>query len=220
MSLGLDPQLGRLLQLASATLPIGTYAYSDGLETAVERGWVTDEEETLAWLTGRLYHQLARVDLPILARLYDGGDITLWTQRLRAMRDSAEARYADRSMGQALLRLLGDLGLEEANPWRTAPTACPALGFALAGRAWALDREVLLGAYAWSYGEGQVAAAVKLVPLGQTAGQRILSRWGALLPEVVSTSLDLKDDELGTCAPHAAIASAWHEHQTVRLFRS
>jgi len=210
----------RLLQLASPTLPVGAYAYSDGLETAVDRGWVADEAAALGWIRGRLCHQIAYTDLPVLARLMAGGDADEWAGRLRAMRDSAETRAADRGMGQALARLLADLGVAAAERWRTEPSASLVVGFALAGIAWAIEPRSLVAAYGWAYCEAQVAAAIKLVPLGQTAGQRVLMALGRELPDVVDTALSLGDDDLGACAPLAALASAWHETQTVRLFRS
>lgn len=216
----IDPALLRLLQLASPALPVGGFAYSDSLETAVDRGWVAGEDDALAWIRGRLRHPWARVDLPILARLRAGVDVDDWAARLRASRDSREARTADRQLGQALARLLADLDVADAAAWRTAPTASLAVGFALAGRAWQIPTESLLAGYAWTLCDSQVAAAIKLVPLGQTAGQRILSTLGAEIPATCAFALELGDDEIGACAPAVALAGAWHERQQVRLFRS
>lgn len=220
---GVEPSLLRLLALVSPALPVGAYAYSDGLETAIARGWIRDERETLAWIGGRLEHQIARVDLPILARLRRAGDegaFDAWAELLRASRDSAEARAADRHLGQALARLLVELGVPEAARLRRAEWASLAAGFAVAGRTWDIEPAVLLAGYAWSIGEGQVSAAIKLVPLGQTAGQRILAALGAAIPALVETALTLADDDIGASAPAAALAGAWHERQPVRLFRS
>jgi urease accessory protein len=194
----------------------------------VDRGWIRDQSDSLAWIRGRLMHTTARVDLPILARLarfagladVGGQDFGLWAARLRASRDSAESRAADRGLGQGLARLLSDLGVSAAEPWRVAPTASLAVGFALAGRAWAIPVAALLAGYSWTFCEGQVSAAIKLVPLGQTAGQRMMSALAVVVPSLVDSALAMADDEIGACAPAAAMASAWHETQAVRLFRS
>lgn len=223
---GLDPRLMRLFQLVSPALPVGGFHYSEGLETAVARGWVADEGSALAWIRGRLMSCLAAADLPVLARLCralaagDGDAFDRWAAVLCAARDSAEARLADREQGRALARLLDDLGVPGSAPWRTAPHASLAVGFALATTAWGLGKNAALAAYAWVACEGQVAAAVKLVPLGQTAGQRVLVALGQLVPSAVAAALTAEDHEIGACAPGAALAAMWHEDEAVRLYRS
>lgn len=223
---GLSPALVRLLQLASPTLPVGAFAYSDGLETAVGLGWVTDEQGARAWIGGRLREQIAATDLPVLSRLIrscvgcDRPALDRWARWLRATRDSAEGRAADRQIGQALARLLDDLGVRAAAPWVAAEHASFALGFAIAAHAWGIDEEDALTGYAWSWLESQIGAAVKLVPLGQTSGQRILSELAIEIPAVVIGARSLSDAELGATAPAAAMAAAWHERERVRLFRS
>jgi urease accessory protein len=74
--------------------------------------------------------------------------------------------------------------------------------------------------YVWSWLENQVMAAIKAVPLGQTAGQRILASVGDELPAVAQRAMTLADDELANFAPGLAIASSRHETQYSRLFRS
>jgi urease accessory protein len=223
---GLDPRLMRLFQLVSPALPIGGFHHSEGLETAVARGWVSDEESALVWIRGRLVSCLAATDLPVLARLCrtraagDGDGFARWAALLCATRDSGEARAACRDQGRALARLLDDLGVAGAAPWRSAADASLAVGFALAACAWGLAENAALAAYAWVACESQVAAAVKLVPLGQTAGQRLLGALGELVPALVAAALTAGDREIGGCAPGASLAAIWHEDEPVRLFRS
>jgi urease accessory protein len=171
--------LPRLLQLVSPSLPIGGYAYSDGLETAVARSWITSESDARAWIAGRMRESLGQCELPILLRLLraaaarDGVAFARWCDTARAVKDSEERRFADREQGAALLRLLRDLEVPGAN--ELADRARPALAasFALAATAWGIaERDALIG-YGYAFMEAQIAAAVKLVPLGQTAGQRI-----------------------------------------------
>ncbi len=215
-----------LLQLASPMLPVGAYAYSQGLEYAVSQSWVKDPDSTQAWIAGLLHHSLGYLDVPILARLYrawqrtDAEGVSYWTRYLYVSRESAELQREDRHLGTALARLLMELGLEQAAPWRKAPRCCFATPFSLAAVRWHIELEQAAQAYLWAWCENQVAAATKLVPLGQTAAQRILLR---LVPDIAATArqgLGLEDDEIGNTAVGLGIASALHETQYTRLFRS
>ena len=216
----------RLLQLVSPTLPVGAYAYSQGLETAVEQGWIKDETSAGDWILGLLRHPLRYLDIPVLARLFRGwerGDqaaVEYWTARLYAAREAAELQQEDRHLGTALARLLADLGVAEAGPWQSAPRCCFATLFSLAGTRWNITLQQAATGYLWAWTENQVMAAARLVPLGQTAGQRLLS---AALPEIaaaVDFGLDLDDDEIGCAAAGLGLAGSLHEHQYSRLFRS
>lgn len=105
----------------------GAYAYSQGLECAVERGWVRDAASAGAWILGLLGHSIRHLDLPVFARLYqawntaDPDTARRWNAWLYASREAAELQREDRHLGTALARLLTDLGIAEAEPWRNAP---------------------------------------------------------------------------------------------------
>lgn len=214
----------RLWQLISPALPVGAYAYSQGLETAVDEGWVNDEPSAAKWIAGVMVNSLLRVDIPVLVRFYpawQGDDLKAvnhWNEVLLAMRESAELREEDRQMGQALARLLIDLGCEQADFNRLS---CSFLSqFSLAAVTWQIPLMDTASGYLWTWCENQVAAAVKLVPLGQTAGQRILGHLIEVMNEHLEEGLKLNDDEIGGVLPGLAMASAWHETQYSRLFRS
>lgn len=221
----LSPQLLRLMQLASPALPVGTFAYSQGLEWAAERD-VRTGEAAAAWIFGIMENGMAFLDVPLLARLHrawtdnDDDAARQWSARLLASRETAELRQEELQTGAALARLLRDLGLKRAEAWTGFPKRTFAALFALAGASWAIKTDELCSAYVYAWTENQVAAAIKLVPLGQTAGQRILSESTARIPELVKQGLSLPDSEVGGTAPGQALASALHETQRTRLFRS
>ncbi|MFC1665833.1 urease accessory protein UreF [Pseudomonadota bacterium] len=216
----------QLCRLVSPALPIGAYAYSQGLESACEYSWVHDQDSALHWINGALEHSVSCLDLPLLLQLYSAWqnncseDTKLFSQRLLANRETSELRDEDRHLGQALARLLNNLNINEADYWRTSKECCYANMFALAAVKWNIDRADSLAAYAWSWSENQVAAAIKLIPLGQTAGQAILSQLIELIPAYVRRAQLLNDNEIGGSLPGLAIASANHEIQYSRLFRS
>jgi urease accessory protein len=223
---GIDPlALLRLFHLVSPALPVGAYAYSQGLEYAVQAGWVHGEASSFDWLQGLVSHAVGTLDLPILLRLqaaWNDGDtpaLQRWNAELIAARETAELRAEERHLGSALARVLVELAIPEAAAWRQRDAAFATL-FALAAARWGMSPSATLSGYAWSWCENQVLAAIKLVPLGQSAGQRLLHRLTDLLPQVVGRALALADDCIGTGGVGQALSSALHESQYSRLFRS
>lgn len=216
----------RLMQLVSPTLPVGAYAYSGGLESAIAAGWVSNAEQAGDWIDGVLEHNLCGLDVPVLQRMYrawrqdDVEAVRSWSCFLAASRESSELLAEDRQMGQALARLLVSLDIEAAGDWVNGKHCNWVAMFSLAAVRWGIaEREAQLG-YLWSWCENQVAAAVKLVPLGQTAGQQILAGCAERLPMRVDGCHDIQDEDIGQLAPALAIGSALHEQQYSRLFRS
>lgn len=210
-------RLARLLQLASPSLPVGAYSYSGGLESAIEAGVVRDGESAARWIGDVLEHSVARMEAPVFLRLARGdADLAHWNALFLASRESAELRAESVQMGFSLNRLLPALGIE---PVALEEPAFPTV-FARAASAWGIEPQQALVAYLWAWLENQVLAAVKAVPLGQTAGQRILHRLGARLEEIARRAAALEDDEVCNFAPGLAILSARHETQYSRLFRS
>lgn len=220
--------LVRLLQVASPALPIGAYSYSQGLEWAVEARTVRDAASARAWIGDVLAHVVARGEAAVAWRLLqsfagDGDAFPRWNAWFRAARETAELRAETEQMGGSLARLVRDLGLLDAEASRALERATPITlpaAFALAARAFALPARPALAAYLWSWLENQVLAAVKLVPLGAVAAQRMLGELASAIPDAVDVAAALDDDDLVTFAPGFALASARHETQYSRLFRS
>ena len=204
--------LARLLQLASPTLPVGAYSYSQGLEAAIEAGIVSDFSSARTWIGDVLELSVARMEAPVLR-----AQIAEPTQERNdffvATRESAELRAETLQMGQALAKLLRELGAEVLIEHPAYPTA-----YALAVRHWNIEPADAVLAYLWSWLENQVMAAVKAVPLGQTAGQKILVELGSRLENLVET--ELQEDCWTNFTPGLAALSARHETQYSRLFRS
>jgi urease accessory protein len=223
----------RLLQLASPALPVGAYSYSQGMEWAVESGRVNNEASAHEWIAGTLRASPAGFEAPLLAAMMDA-----WTKddaaRVRtlndaflASRESAELRAETLQMGYSLARLA-----HEVSAWDAATLApldaldspsYPLVWSFLAVQADIAPQEALL-AYLWAWLENQAMAALKLVPLGQAAGQRLMWRIGGDIPALVDAVLACDDDEwddgLNAFAPALAIATCRHETQYSRLFRS
>lgn len=215
--------LAALLQLASPALPVGAYSYSQGLESAIDAGLVRDEPSARHWIGDGLRQLLARYEAPVWLRLHRalaGGDdaaVRDWNAAFLATRESAELRAETAQMGYSLRQLLRSLGAapDDDGGEIAYPTA-----HAMACHAWNIGECEGLTAYLYGWAENQVTAALKTVPLGQTAGQRLLLALRADIEACTHTATTLEDDALGSQAPMLAILSAHHETQYSRLFRS
>lgn len=220
--------LCRLLQLASPGLPVGAFSYSQGLEYAVEAGWVHDKTSAEHWITDVLEQAVARHEAPLLAHLLAAWQAADMTAVLRlnaeflASRDTAELRAETVQMGYSLRQLIPELTSApamEATLDACGEPAFPTVWAALANL-WALPAAGALHAYLWSWAENQVLAAIKAVPLGQAAGQRLLFALGQRIPALAATAVTLAEEEWNSLLPGLALASARHETQYSRLFRS
>lgn len=222
-----DLALLRLLQLASPSLPVGAYSYSEGLEYAVQARWVRDVPTLHAWLRDGLIDGAAQLEAAVVARVYDAyarGDletVARWDDWLTAARETEELRAQSLDMGRALLRLLADLvpPVPTARAW-LARSCNFATVFAMAGAHWTIAREATVAAYLQSWVGNLVGAGVKLIPLGQTAGQQMLLDLQPVVLQATSSASGAADEDLGVANCGLTLASMAHETQYSRLFRS
>ncbi len=215
----------RLFQLVSPSLPIGAYSYSQGLEWAVEEQIVVDQATAQQWIAEILQHSLVSLDGPVLVRIIqawqvdDYTNLKHWNGLILSSRETMELLAEERHLGMALGKVLQGLDINWFKRWNgTAPAFVTPFG--LAAISWNIPIKLALSAYFWSWLENQVLAAIKLVPLGQIAGQRILFKLGKNIPDYVESSLHIQDQQISGSLPVLAIASSRHETQYSRLFRS
>ncbi|WP_081154261.1 urease accessory protein UreF [Cognaticolwellia beringensis] len=224
-----DLALLGLMQLISPALPIGAFAWSQGLESALELGWVRNEQDIGQWLEGVLDDGLSRCELPALARLQncwaegDNNGLAYWNDWLHANRETAELSDEDTRLGLALMRLLTSLDLQPQT--KQGHALLPEEPGYVTVFAWVAHqrlvpvRQSLLG-FAWGWLENQLSVACKAMPLGHTAAQRLTEQLRPKLVDAVEAALALPDQQLGAILPGLALASAQHETQYSRLFRS
>ncbi|WP_427913690.1 urease accessory protein UreF [Ramlibacter sp. MMS24-I3-19] len=216
-----DAGLLRLIWLASPALPVGGFSYSEGLEAAVEAALVHDETSAGDWVLAQLQLVLAQSDLAVVAQAVDAfraGDtarVEALDQWVRRTRETRESRLQSEQMGRSLGDWSRSLGDTAERVDRTYPVAFAAVAAGID----APVHDVVL-AFAFGWAENMVQAAVKAVPLGQGAGQRVLQRLAAAIPAAASHAIALPDEERQAFAPMLAILSARHETQYSRLFRS
>ncbi|WP_374620081.1 urease accessory protein UreF [Pandoraea sp.] len=221
--------LAALLHLASPALPIGAFSYSQGLEAAVEHGIVHDAPSAQCWIASQLDGVFSTGEMALLARQWrhwQAGDVAALSRVndwLLATREAAELRAETEQMGWSLTQLA--LSLEWGAPAQRAhlasmrPIALPT-AFAFAALTHGAPLTDTLVAYAFSWLENQVAGALKAVPLGQLAAQRVIVALRPCVVEAAHRAAALPDDRINTFSPALAILASRHETQYSRLFRS
>jgi len=218
----------QLIWLASPALPVGGFSYSEGLEAGVDSSRVATEKEASDWLTDQLQLTLARADLPVLARA-----VTAWRANdlptlhalnawLLQTRETSELRAQTVQMGRSLVEWLRNHDGIDAAHLQTCAALEPSypMAFALAAASTQAPVRDCLLAYAFGWAENMMQAAIKAVPLGQSAGQRILARLAAEIPAAVDAACQLPEADWQAFSPMLAILSSQHETQYSRLFRS
>jgi urease accessory protein len=222
-------ELTALLHLASPTLPIGAFSYSQGLEAAVAHGLIADGDSACDWIASGLSTVLALGELPLIAHQierwarHDAPGLAQADEEFLASRETMELRRETEQMGWSLAQLCSALNFGDAARLATLNQIKPITqptAFAYAAFAQNLEASEALTAYAFSWVENQAAAALKAVPLGQIAAQRIIMTLRETIDRVVPIALLMPPEHISSFAPQLGILSARHESQYSRLFRS
>jgi urease accessory protein len=224
-----DAVLLQLMWLASPALPVGGFSYSEGLEAAVDDGRVTHEASAADWLANQMALAPARADLPALAQAHlawqrhDLARVTQLNDFIARTRETRELRLQTEQMGRSLVEWLRNQPGDDARLAHLAalaPSPTWPIAFALATARANASAAQALHASLFGWAENMVQAALKAVPLGQLAGQRILQSLVERMPALIEQALAMTDDDMQSFSPMLGIASARHETQYSRLFRS
>lgn len=219
-----------LLQLCNSSLPLGAYSYSEGLETLVEKKLIIDSQGLKDWLLNELKYGSIRVESAMIVRSYHSyqqkklEDLLYWNNWFSASRETAELRQQSCQMGKSLLRLINsfepdDLFLQTViNNLKSSGNYSIVFGVITAH--WQIEIENVLLGYLHNWVNNLVNVGVKLIPLGQTEGQKLLLNFNQEITQQLTNILSLKDDELSSCSWGLTLASMSHEQLYSRLFRS
>ncbi|MBL4879980.1 MAG: urease accessory protein UreF [Oleispira sp.] len=227
-----------LLHISSPALPIGTFAYSQGLEYTLEVGWCKNADDVEQWVKSVMVHGLGGVDLPILKRLHQAWSVYInkheqageqdkgieplkyWNATLLAFRETKELYLEDIQVGDAFKQWHKSQSAEHLAKLELVDKPTVACMYALNGVIKGLTVEECLIGFVWSWLENQITSASKAMPMGQTDGQNIIRH---LIPEiegVIENAMTVEDDDIGSGLVGLSMSSALHENQYSRLFRS
>lgn len=221
--------LARLLHLSSQTLPIGGYSHSQGLESAIERQVVTDQASLQRWIGDCLEYTFRSFEIPCLLAMFaawtaeDLGLVASLNDDYLASRESHELRLAAVQMGhslRALLNVLPDLPPALSAQLNAIEEPVLPCAWSAAASAWRIEPVEAAIGYLWSWAENQVLVAMKTLPLGQSAGHRLLLEVSPRFSAVAEDCAASAGRPWSNFAPGFAILSSQHETQYSRLFRS
>ncbi|KAJ55503.1 urease accessory protein UreF [Actibacterium mucosum KCTC 23349] len=207
----MNTDLLTLTQWLSPAFPLGSFAYSHGLETAIASGDVTDAQTLQAWLRVVLTQGTGIVDATLLCRTMEGQDLGNVARALAASRERLEEAEAQ---GAAFVDTVNKI-TGDAQAVAPLPVAV-----GVAARSLSLSTEDVAALYLHAFISNLVSAAVRFVPLGQSAGQAVLSALHADIAETARRAVTMTLDDLGAAAPGADMAAMKHETQDVRIFKT
>lgn len=217
--------LYKLQSWLSPSYPVGAYAFSHGLENAVDTSLVADAGDVADWVGDVVSAGNGFADLVFLAAAWDAAaseaDLSAVTELAYAFQMTKELRNESTAQGTAFLR-----ATQQAWPCAAltrlppdVPIAYPvAVGVTAAGHG--IERELTMQAYGHAFIANLVSAAIRLIPLGQTDGQRIIATLEPMVDAAVQRALETPLDRVATSTMMVDIVSMHHETQYTRLFRS
>jgi urease accessory protein len=219
-----------LLQLCNSSFPLGAYSYSEGLETLVEEKQIIDSKSLNKWLVNELKYGSIRIELAIVIRSYncyfkkDLEGLLYWNNWFSASRETSELRQQSWQMGKSLLRLIlsfepENQSLQQIINSFNAPCNY-GIAFGIITAHWGIKMENVLLGYVHNWVNNLINVAVKLIPLGQTEGQKLLLNINQEIITNINVIISLKDEELSSCSWGLSLASLKHEQLYSRLFRS
>jgi urease accessory protein len=218
MDITTEPQqLLQLLALMSPAFPIGSFAYSHGLEWAIDDGQIKSGEDVRAWIEALLIRGSGWNDAVLFSASYDASDeVRMEIDELAlALAASRERALETFDLGQSFAKAVATLSAGETMNFQTYPVAVAA-----ACQKACIDKRAGLLAYLQAFSNNLIAVAVRLVPLGQTKGLEVMRELMPVIVTTVERALKAKLDDLGSSTLLSDISAMRHETQYSRVFRS
>ncbi len=216
-----------LMQLISSNFPLGGFAYSRGLESAIEYKWVNSIDAFIDWQQQWIDGPLVYLEWPMLKRCYyytkikDEMSFSKCVSQILSYRDTREFRLEEQQRGKALTKIIQQwYPLIDDKIWLSALEQSGLASLSWLGCMWGIPLKHLALGYAYNMLESSVMVGLKLIPFGQKTAQRLLRYLIEFLPNAWKKAHMITDHELGSSFPLQSIASSCHETQYSRLFRS
>ena len=209
-----DSKLITVMQWLSPAFPIGGFAYSHGLEWAIDKGYVSNREELKKWISDLLEYGSLKNDAILIKLVLQGSDPKEINEIAMALCPASERLSETQLQGGAFCKIMGDVwNLEIDN--LTLPIA-----LALAAKNESIDQNLVVPAYLHSFCSNLISVAMRLIPIGQTDGQKTLRELSPLISDSVRAVAESDKDDLGSACFLSDVSAMQHEYLQPRVFKT
>ena len=214
MHITTDSKLLNVMQWLSPAFPIGGFAYSHGLEWAINKGHVGNREELQKWISDLLEYGSLKNDAILIKLVLQGSDPKEINELAMALCPASERLSETQLQGGAFCKIMRDVwNLEIDN--LTLPIA-----LALAAKNQSIDQNLVLPAYLHSFCSNLISVAMRLIPIGQTDGQKTLRELSPLISDSVRAVAKSDKDDLGSACFLSDVSAMQHEYLQPRVFKT
>ena len=209
-----DLKLITVMQWMSPAFPIGAFAYSHGLEWAIYKGRVSNGEKLHKWITDLIEYGSLRTDAIFISLILRGHDPNEMNELAMALCPAGERLLETKLQGSAFAKVIKDVWQQDIGEL-SLPIAV-----ALAAKNQSIEQNLILPAYLHAFCSNLISVAIRLIPIGQTEGQRIMAELSSKILNLVQTASESEIDDLNSACFISDVSAMEHEYLEPRIFKT
>ena len=214
MHMHTDLKFMTVMQWMSPAFPIGAFAYSHGLEWAIDKGHVNNGEKLQKWITDLLEYGSLRTDAISISLILRGHDFKKMNELSMALCPARERLLETTLQGSAFAKIIEDVWQQDIGEL-SLPVAV-----ALAAKNQSIEQDLILPAYLQAFCSNLISVAIRLIPIGQTEGQRIMFELSSTISDLVQSASESEIDDLNSACFFSDVSAMEHEHLQPRIFKT
>ena len=214
MHMHTDLKFMTVMQWMSPAFPIGAFAYSHGLEWAIDKDHVSNGEKLQKWITDLLEYGSLRTDAIFISLILRGHDVRKMNELSMALCPAGERLLETKLQGSAFAKVIEDVWQQDIGEL-SLPIAV-----ALAAKNQSIEQDLILPAYLHAFCSNLILAAIRLIPIGQTEGQRIMLELYTTISDLVQTASESEIDDLNSACFFSDVSAMEHEYLQPRIFKT
>jgi urease accessory protein len=214
MHMHTDLKFMTVMQWMSPAFPIGAFAYSHGLEWAIDKDHVSNGEKLQKWITDLLEYGSLRTDAIFISLILRGHDVRKMNELSMALCPAGERLLETKLQGSAFAKVIEDVWQQDIGEL-SLPIAV-----ALAAKNQSIEQDLILPAYLHAFCSNLISAAIRLIPIGQTEGQRIMLELYPTISDLVKTASESEIDDLNSACFFSDVSAMEHEYLQPRIFKT
>ena len=214
MHMHTDLKFMTVMQWMSPAFPIGAFAYSHGLEWAIDKDHVSNGEKLQKWITDLLEYGSLRTDAIFISLILRGHDVRKMNELSMALCPAGERLLETKLQGSAFAKVIEDVWQQDIGEL-SLPIAV-----ALAAKNQSIEQDLILPAYLHASCSNLISAAIRLIPIGQTEGQRIMLELYTTISDLVQTASESEIDDLNSACFFSDVSAMEHEYLQPRIFKT